>query len=230
MATHQIANSLASMGRNGDSMLMHVQPREVAGLQALAQSNGTSLTINPNTGMPEAFNLGGVLGAIAPIAAGFALGPGGFQLMSPLAAGLTVGAATTALSGGDLGKGIMAGLSGYGGAGFGETLSKAGQGIKTSVEQTTANANKDLFQAGSFDPNAINKPFIPQAPATYSPTPAAMNAPFEAANKSFAPNYFQKILQRLQGYSLMTEKHLLLSFGMIQLIAFVCLRLYYQLH
>jgi hypothetical protein len=150
MATSDIAQNLASMGRNGDSMLMHVQPREVAGLQALAQANGTSLTTNPNTGMPEAFNLGGVLGAVAPIAAGFALGPGGFALMSPLAAGLTVGAATTLLSGGDLGKGVMAGLGGYSGAGFGGTLANAGQGVKTSVEQTAANAGKDLVASGAM--------------------------------------------------------------------------------
>jgi hypothetical protein len=148
MATHQIANSLASMGRNGDSMLMHVQPREVAGLQALAEANGTNLTINPNTGMPEAFNLGGILGAIAPIAAGFALGPGGFGLMKPLAAGLTVGAAATALSGGDLGKGIMAGLGGYGGAGLGGKLSSAG--AKASEQMTAANTTKDAFQAGNL--------------------------------------------------------------------------------
>ena len=148
MATHQIANSLAGMGRNGDSMLMHVQPREVAGLQALAEANGTSLSINPQTGMPEAFDLGGVLGAIAPIAAGFALGPGGFQLMSPLAAGLTVGAATTALSGGDFGQGIMAGLGGYSGAGLGGNLAKAG--ANQSIQQTAANTTKDAFQAGNI--------------------------------------------------------------------------------
>jgi hypothetical protein len=150
MATSDIAQNLASMGRNGDSMLMHVQPREVAGLQALAQANGTSLTTNPDTGMPEAFNLGGVLGAIAPMAAGFALGPGGFALMNPLTAGLTVGALTTALSGGDLGKGLMAGLGGFGGAGLGGTLANAGQGVKASVEQTAANAGKDLTASGAM--------------------------------------------------------------------------------
>ena len=62
---------LASLGRNGDSMLMHVSPQEVAGLQGLAMAQGGSLTINPDTGLPEAFNLGKVLGAVAPIAAGF---------------------------------------------------------------------------------------------------------------------------------------------------------------
>lgn len=173
MATHQIAQSLAQMGRNGDSMLMHVQPREVAGLQALAEANGTSLSINPHTGMPEAFSLGGVLGAIAPIAAGFALGPGGFGAFTgtnaALMSGLTVGA-LTGLATGDLGKGLMAGMGAYGGASLGDTLAKAGQGVVQSVEQTGANAGKDLFQAGSMDPSAINKPFMQAAPApAYNP-------------------------------------------------------------
>ena len=50
------AEGLAQFGRHGDSMLMHVNPREVQGLQSLAQANGTSLTTNPYTGQPEAFN------------------------------------------------------------------------------------------------------------------------------------------------------------------------------
>ena len=54
------AQGLASLGRGGDSTLVHMQPREVAGLQQLAQANGTSLTRNPMTGMPEAFSLGGM--------------------------------------------------------------------------------------------------------------------------------------------------------------------------
>ena len=183
------------MGRNGDSMLMHVQPREVAGLQALAQANGTNLTINPNTGMPEAFNLGGILGAVAPIAAGFALGPGGFALMNPLTAGITVGALTTALSGGDIGKGLMAGMGGYSGAGLGGNLANAGAGVKTSVEQTAANTSKDAFQFGSMDPGAINKPFMPSAPAPVynaniqTPVGGMVTGP---GSNSFGPNFATK--------------------------------------
>jgi hypothetical protein len=56
---YQSPQGLASLGRNGDTMLVHMNPTEVAGLQSLAMAHGGSLTINPNTGMPEAFNLGG---------------------------------------------------------------------------------------------------------------------------------------------------------------------------
>jgi hypothetical protein len=54
MATNQLAKGLASLGRNGDSMLMHVTPREVAGLSHLAKSMGGEITVNPHTGLPEA--------------------------------------------------------------------------------------------------------------------------------------------------------------------------------
>ena len=77
------AQAVQSQGRGKDTMLVHMTPNEVRGLQALAMSQGGSLTINPTTGLPEA----GILDAILPIAAGFALGPAGFALMSaPMAA------------------------------------------------------------------------------------------------------------------------------------------------
>jgi hypothetical protein len=74
------ANGLASLGRGGDSTLVHMQPQEVAGLQQLAQANGTSLTTNPNTGMPEAFKLGNFFRAALPIAAGY-FAPGAGDLL-----------------------------------------------------------------------------------------------------------------------------------------------------
>jgi hypothetical protein len=56
-----LAEQIASKGRNGDSLLMHIQPEELAGIAALL---GQDLTINPETGMPEAFSWKKLLGAI----------------------------------------------------------------------------------------------------------------------------------------------------------------------
>ena len=123
MSLHTLANHMAATGRGPDSMLVHMSPREVQSLQALAEKNGGTLTINPQTGLPEA----GFLDAILPMVAGFALGPAGFALMSPLAAAATVGG-ITALSTRDLGKGLMAGFGAYGGAGLGAGLAEAGTG------------------------------------------------------------------------------------------------------
>jgi hypothetical protein len=131
------ARGLAALGRGEDSMLVHMSPQEVAGLQALALQTGTSLTINPNTGLPEALNLKKFLKAVVPIALGAFLGPGAFGIqglgMSAGYAGLTVGG-LTALATGSLEKGLSAGLSAYGGAGLAEGAAAA----STAAEQEVA--------------------------------------------------------------------------------------------
>lgn len=133
MSTEKLAQGLASLGRNGDSMLMHVTPNEVAGLQAIAEANGTSLTVNPHTGMPEAFSLGGVFEALAPMAAGAVLG--GPLGMGALGAGLLTGAATTLLTG-DLTKGVMAGLGAGSGANIGQSLSQYADAVQSGAQST----------------------------------------------------------------------------------------------
>ena len=62
----QTAQGLASLGRGPDSMLVHMAPGEVKSLQQLAMAHGGSLTINPETGLPEA----GFLSSILPMVLG----------------------------------------------------------------------------------------------------------------------------------------------------------------
>ena len=125
------AQGLASLGRGGDSTLVHMQPQEVAGLQQLAQANGTSLTRNPMTGYPEAFSLGGMFKAALPIAAGYFTGGAGTGLMSsfgsyaPLAAGAATGAGIAAATGDDP---IMGAVSGGLGGMSGGNLNTAMMG------------------------------------------------------------------------------------------------------
>jgi len=47
--TREEMQKLASYGRDGDTMLAHINPEEAA----LLKSRGGSGTINPNTGLPE---------------------------------------------------------------------------------------------------------------------------------------------------------------------------------
>lgn len=118
MSLHDIANHLAARGRNGDSTLVHMTPGEVQGLQALAATQGGSLTVNPDTGLPEA----NILKSLLPALAGVALTSVG---LSPLmAAGLVGGG--TALATRNLGQGLMAGLGAFGGAGLGTALAGLG--------------------------------------------------------------------------------------------------------
>ena len=129
MSLHVLADHMATRGRGPDSMLVHMAPQEVAGLQALAMKHGGTLTINPDTGLPEA----GFLSKILPMLAGFALDafvPGlgemaGLGLSNAATAGIAVGGATT-LATGSLSRGLMAGLGAYGGAGLSEGLIGAG--------------------------------------------------------------------------------------------------------
>ena len=141
------AQGLATLGRGGDSTLVHMQPEEVAGLQQLAQANGTSLTVNPNTGMPEAFNLRGLL----PMVAGVGLAAAG---MDPMMAGLMLGGATAVLEN-DLGAGIGAGLGAYGGASLGKSLdllgaesvpigSTTGEIVTDQIQQNLSNMNPTI--------------------------------------------------------------------------------------
>lgn len=138
---------MSAQGRGPDSTLVHMTPREVEGLQKLALAHGTTLTINPQTGLPEAFSLKDLLPTIAGaalnyFAPGFGTAIGGALGLSGAAGtGLAVGAATAALSG-DLGKGLSAGLGAYGGAGITEGLMGLGTGALSA--EAGAAASKGL--------------------------------------------------------------------------------------
>ena len=110
MSLHALAGHMATKGRDGDSMLVHMTPGEVAGLQALAIKHGGELTINPDTGLPEANFLKKLLPTL--IGAGLSFIPGVGPLM---AAGIVGGVET--IRTGDIGRGLSAGLGAYGGAG-----------------------------------------------------------------------------------------------------------------
>jgi len=119
MSLAVLADHMASKGRGPDSMLIHMSPREVQGLQALAENHGGSLTINPETGLPEAGFLDKLLPTI--IGAGLTF----FGGVPPHIAAMMVGGVETVRTG-DLGKGISAGLGAYGGANLTSGLMEAG--------------------------------------------------------------------------------------------------------
>ena len=103
MNNYSNAQDLASYGRGNDTQLVHMTPGEVKGLQALALAHGGSLTINPDTGLPEA----GFLERILPMVAGAGLMmiPG----VGPLAAA-ALGGGGYGLATGSVEEGLMAGL------------------------------------------------------------------------------------------------------------------------
>jgi hypothetical protein len=105
-------------------MLVHMSPREIKSLNDLAMVHGGQLTINPQTGLPEA----GFLESILPAVAGFALNaavPGLGAAMGGFAIPALVGGGVALMSG-SLQKGLMAGLGAYGGVNLGEALATQG--------------------------------------------------------------------------------------------------------
>jgi hypothetical protein len=99
-------------------------PDEVGGLQSLAQNMGGSLTINPETGLPEA----NFLRAILPTVLGLGITAATGGAAAPWMVGAGVGGGTALLTG-DLQQGLMAGLGAFGGAGLGSTLMGMGAGM-----------------------------------------------------------------------------------------------------
>jgi hypothetical protein len=181
MSLHTLANHMASHGRGPDSVLVHMSPREVQGLQSLALSKGGSLTINPQTGLPEA----GFLEDILPMVAGFALNAfmpgvgtavgGMLGLGGAAGTGLLVGG-LTGLASGSLEKGLMAGLGAYGGAGLGSSLAGAGA---PSVGMDAASGARDAGISAAAEAS-------PAATAARLQTGAntAMSAPMDFLDKN----------------------------------------------
>ena len=119
MSLQNLARHVQSRGRGEDKMLVHMTPGEVQGLQALAMRHGGSLSINPETGLPEA----GFLRNILPSVVGGAVG---IATMNPMLGAAVGGGLGLATSGGNLSKGIMSGIGAYGFGSLGATLAGSG--------------------------------------------------------------------------------------------------------
>jgi hypothetical protein len=131
----EAARLVASQGRNGDTRLAHITPRE----ERILKARGGSGTINPVTGLPEYFlgrvfraigravkntvkrvgnavksvlksPVGRILGTIALAAV---LGPAGLGIASATFAPVLASAGVTALSGGSLKDVLIAGATSY---------------------------------------------------------------------------------------------------------------------
>ena len=155
-----LANQVQDKGRGPDTMLVHMAPSEVAGLQALAMAHGGSLSINPETGLPEAGFLKNLLPTL--VGAGLTFFSGG--AINPMTAGMLVGG-FEGIRKKDLGQGILAGLGAFGGAGLGASLAgSASSGLAPSIGAeaagTTAMQNEATRQAASMvTPDALAKGF-----------------------------------------------------------------------
>ena len=168
VAKNPMAEQLQSYGRNGDSMLVHMTPGEVGGLQQLAMAMGGSLSINPETGLPEANILKKLLPTL--LGAGLSFIPG----VGPLAAAGIIGAGQTALTG-DIRKGLMAGLGAFGGASLaGAAVPNLTGGAAAKLGAAKTAANIGATPTTGFS-GALNVPGMPALEVAATPYTPAMN-------------------------------------------------------
>lgn len=160
MSIHNLAKHLEAQGRGTDTTLVHMSPRELGGLEALARAKGGSLTINPTTGLPEA----GFLEDVLPIAAAGAL-----MYFAPAAApfigeGLGLGA-------GALGTGVGMGLL-AGGAQAATQLLGTGKVDMNSVLRTGVLSGATAGALKGFDvmPSSNVKTDVPALEAAKAAT------------------------------------------------------------
>jgi hypothetical protein len=177
------ARKVQAQGRNGDSTLVHMTQGEVKGLDAIARAYGGRITINPETGLPEANFLKSLLPVIAGAALNFAV-PGLGAALGGFAIPALVGGASYLMNPQQgLMGGLMAGLGAYGGMGIGNALTAAG--AATTAPAVTGTA-PGLVQAGAVAPQAaattvpgtatagLKSALAPQA---FTAAPAAAAAP-----------------------------------------------------
>jgi hypothetical protein len=180
------AKQLAAKGRNGDTMLVHMTPDEVAGLNYLAlAANGKPLTINPETGLVEASLLKKVFKSILPTIIGAVLAPltGG----SSLAIAGLVGAGTGLVKK-DWKAGLMAGLGAFGGANIGTKLAGLAK-APISAGQAAA-ATGDVGAANVLAPEALKVTggtAADAAAAGFKVNAAGMGAAAPAASSALTP-------------------------------------------
>ena len=119
--TSQTAQDLASKGRYGDSMLVHMNPEEVAGIASLAPGQ---MTINPETGLPEAFKFGDFLRFALPIAGSIVVPQLALSAAGGAAAAGAGGSTFANFLAGTAGRSLMSGLGSF----LGSKLSGADTG------------------------------------------------------------------------------------------------------
>jgi hypothetical protein len=172
MSLHNLAKKVQSTGRGQDSMLVHMSPREVRGLEQLARIKGGALTRNPKTGLPEAGFLEDILpmvaagaaiyftaGAATPMLMSAGMGATSAGILAGAGAGAAIGAGSAAIQGKDVGNAaLMGGITGAIGGGIGAP--SGAEGAAPTLEQATTLGTNAIqvnpATGAAIDPLAAN--------------------------------------------------------------------------
>jgi hypothetical protein len=169
-----IANLMALQGRMGDTELVHMSKPEIRGLASLGK-----ITVNPDTGLPEAFNLKNLLPLIANV--GLAVATGGMSVPAQMA---IMGAANFGmglLQGQDTGQALLGGVVAAGTSGIMRGLSgglnAASAGIDSAGNVTQSSGIGFDYSLDAVTPTpSISTPSIYGADGTLN-TPPLLTVP-----------------------------------------------------
>jgi len=162
------ARRMLTGGRGGDTELVHVNRREAEMLRRM----GGAGTVNPHTGLHEYKGIGEIIGSVLPVALGF-IAPGiGSAIGGMLGAegalgagigGALLGGATSALTGGNFGRGAL--MGGVGGA-LGEFLKPSDAAISNTQAAQAATPTVSTVEPSSVladvASEAASKPMSPE--------------------------------------------------------------------
>jgi hypothetical protein len=151
------AQQLANAGRGDDTMLMHVTPDEVAGIASLAPG---LMTINPQTGLPEAGLFRDILGFGLPFLLPM-LVPG----LGAVAAGALGGAGGAAIRGGDFKDILLGGATGALGGKFMENLAQTGAqtaGLTENLASTAVDSTAAIPTQALANANKLSSVLTPE--------------------------------------------------------------------
>lgn len=165
-----LAKQVANKGRGGDSTLLHIQPQELAGIAALL---GDNLTINPETGLPEAFSWKKLLGAIGLGAGAALMFVPGAQAAGASILGKSAGTFMTSV----LAPALMAGAAGQAAGAIAPDQKKQNQQQLSDARKYMEDINKREYARQRFMSNAYapvatqqQQPQAPVAPGGIAST------------------------------------------------------------
>ena len=155
-----LANLMAMKGRYGDTELVHMSKPEVQGLASLGE-----ISINPDTGLPEAFSLGGVFKTIVPMATtaigGYFGGPMG------AAAGNAIG--NYAVGERDTGKLALGAMMSFGMGSMSAAAGGASSGAGSAAAKGASAGFDSTMGASAGDAaGSISNPIMGSAPSGVS--------------------------------------------------------------
>jgi hypothetical protein len=185
-----LSSLMAMKGRQGDTELIHMTKPEIAGLASLGK-----LTINPDTGLPEAFGIKQILPMIANVGLGIATG--GLSIPAQMAIMAAANAGMAKLQGGSTEDALLAAALGGASAGIGGAMAgpsadalKAGADVTKTMGQAGADATIEGVKTQAMQ-DAIFNVGNPAAKAVADTGQAITQEGFSTAGKASA--YFDEL-------------------------------------